>query len=338
MKRQIILLICFLVFTSCKKDDVICEFPPIEHVKIGGINQAISIRGNDLSKPLLLILHGGPGYAMLPLFHMLLPELEDHFIVVNWDQRGAGRSYSGDIASSSMTLKQAIADAKELTEVLKVRFGKEKIYLLGHSWGTILGVHLIKAFPKAYAAYIGVGQVVNVVKNEQNSYAFALEQAVNNSNRKAIKELESIGAPNSAGEYRDDIGYGVTNKWMEFYGGSLYGKTSSDEVIDLVLSDEVYFDHIDQWSDGYDFSQFLFDDANVWSFDFAKTHLKLSVPVYIFMGHHDYDTPFILVEAYYGAIEAPEKQLVWFENSAHFPFYEEKEKFLSELIRVSDNH
>ena len=211
---------------------------------------------------------------------------------------------------------------------------KEKIYLLGHSWGTVLGVNLIKDYPQDYSAYIGVGQVVNVIKNEQHSYTFALEQAMDNGNAVAINELESVGAPNIAGEYLDETGYEITNKWMEFYGGSLYAKTSSGELTDLILSDDVY--HLDQWSNGYDFSQYLFDDPNVWSFDFSQTHLTLSVPVYFFMGHHDYDTPFVLVEEYYSALEAPQKKLVWFESSAHFPFYEEKEKFISELIGVSN--
>ena len=122
---------------------------------------------------------------------------------------------------------------------------------------------------------------------------------------------------------------------MEFYGGSLYGENSSDELTDLILADKIYSDHVNQWSSGYDFSQYLFDDTKLWSFDFSQTHITFSLPVFFFMGQHDYDTPFALVEDYYNIIEAPEKKLVWFENSAHFPFYEEQEKFISELISLS---
>ncbi|MCZ4695579.1 alpha/beta fold hydrolase [Ancylomarina euxinus] len=325
---------------SCEKDklteDKTPKFQPIEFVKIGGIDQVISVKGNDLSKPVLLILHGGPGYAMLPLFHMKLSELENHFIIVNWDQRGAGRSYSDDIDVSSMTLNQSISDAHELTIKLKNKFNKDKIYLLGHSWGTVLGIELIKDYPQDYSAYIGVGQVVNVIKNEQHSYAFALNQATTHNNSFGINELVSVGAPNNDGEYLNDKGYEITNKWMEFYGGSIFGQTSSDEVTDLILSDDIYADYKDQWSKGVNFSQQLFDDPNVWSFDFSRTHLDLSLPVYFFMGNHDYDTPFTLVEQYYNTLKAPRKQLVWFENSAHFPFYEERGKFISELIKLSD--
>jgi len=339
MKKYSVLIIIVLIsiLSSCEKEDKdkILEFKPVEFVKLGGLDQAICVNGNDLSKPVLLVLHGGPGYAMLPFFHMKLSKLEDHFIIVNWDQRGAGRSYSNGIPTSSMTLSQIISDAHELTKVLKKRFAKEQIYLLGHSWGSILGINLVKDYPQDYSAYIGVGQVVNVIKNEQHSYAFALDQANNKSNTIAINELTLVGAPNDDGEYLDDTGYDITNKWVEFYGGSLYGENSSDELTDLILADKIYSDHVNQWSSGYDFSQYLFDDTKLWSFDFSRTHITFSLPVFFFMGQHDYDTPFALVEDYYNIIEAPEKRLVWFKNSAHFPFYEEQEKFMSELIRLS---
>lgn len=342
MEKHLRLLILglLLIFVSCEKDSAQTnnqlKFQPFEFVELGGFDQAISVKGKDLSKPVLLILHGGPGYAMLPLFHMKLPELENNFIVVNWDQRGAGRSYSNEIPNPSMTLSQAISDAHELTEMLKTRFDKEKIYLLGHSWGSILGIQLVKDYPQDYAAYIGVGQVVNVIKNEQHSYDFALQQATNNKNALAINELKMIGAPNKDGEYLDDNGYDITNKWVEFYGGSLYGKTSSNEITDLFLNNDIYSEHVSQWRSGYDFSQKLFDDSKVWSFDFSETYVKLSLPVFFFTGRHDYETPSALVADYFNLLDAPEKDLVWFENSAHFPFYEEKKKFISELIRLID--
>jgi pimeloyl-ACP methyl ester carboxylesterase len=352
MKKQFILVAFAFLLSYCSDNkEVIApennsndlksvEFSTIEFIEIGGVDQAIKVNGNDLSKPVLLVLHGGPGYAMLPLFHMSMPELEDHYIVVNWDQRGGGRSYSSSIPSSSMTLSQQVQDAHELTEILKERFNKEKIYILGHSWGTVLGIELISDYPEDYIAYIGVGQVINVIKNEQQCYKLTLAKAIEENNQNAINQLTAIGEPSDYGyyenEYNGEDGWDITNKWMEKLGGSLYGKSSSDEVLDYFLVDEVYINNINQWSKGFDFSQYIFEDSNVWYFNFAETHLNFSVPVYFFTGQHDFETPYTLVEEYYNAIKSDNKHLVWFENSAHFPFFEETTKFVHELIEVSN--
>lgn len=352
MKKIVILLTVSFLFAFCSKNEHIIDSEMnstestslknsnFEFVEIGGIEQAIKIDGNDMSKPVLLVLHGGPGYAMLPVFHNSMPELEDHYIVVNWDQRGAGRSYSSSISYSSMTLSQQIADAHELTEMLKDRFDKEKIYILGHSWGTVIGTELIRDYPEDYIAYIGVGQVINVIRNEQHCYKLTLAKAREENHQEAIKQLTTIGEVSDYGYYQNDYlgedGWDVTNKWMEYFGGSLYGETSSDDVLDYILGDDIYKNNINQWSKGFDFSQYIFDDESVYYFDFTKTHLNFSVPVYFFNGEHDFETPYTLVEEYYDAIRS-EKHLVWFENSAHFPFYKETSKFVSELIKVSNS-
>jgi pimeloyl-ACP methyl ester carboxylesterase len=353
MKKNVILLTFSFLFAFCSKNEHIIESEinstestslknsNIEFVEIGGIDQAIKVDGNDMSKPVLLVLHGGPGYAMLPVFHNSMPELEDHYIVVNWDQRGAGRSYSSSISSSSMTLSQQIADAHELTEMLKDRFNKEKIYILGHSWGTVIGTELINDYPEDYFAYIGVGQVINVIRNEQHCYNLTLAKAREENHQEAIRQLTTIGEINVySGEYPNtyngDDGWDVTNKWMEYFGGSLYSETNSDEVTASIVYDDIYKTNTQQWYDGFYFSQCIFEDESVFYFDFSETHLNFSVPVYFFTGKHDFETPYTLAEEYYNAIKS-EKHLVWFENSAHFPFYKETSKFVSELIKVSNS-
>ena len=114
---------------------------------LGGHAQEVLVRGADARNPVLLILHGGPGFAEMPLFTTYNADLEQHFLVVHWDQRGAGRSYAADIPPESMTLRQFVADALELINWLTVRFTQEKVYLVGHSWGSLLGATLAAECP-----------------------------------------------------------------------------------------------------------------------------------------------------------------------------------------------
>lgn len=340
MKKIVAMITLALLLISCGSEskNVSSDLGGLEEITLGEVKQSILIESQDFTKPILLVLHGGPGYAMMPLFHQNNRELENYFIVVNWDQRGAGKSYSNNIAVDSMTLSQFVADAYELTQYLKQKYNREKIYIVGHSFGTVLGMSLIEKYPQEYFAFGGVGQVVDVIANEQYSYNFALDSAKTANNTIAIKELEDVGYPDEQGEYLDDSGYEITMKWMSYYGGDLYGKTSSDEVEEILLNSEIYSSNQSQLKDGWEFSQLLFDDTNLWYLDFKNSITKVDVPVYFLMGHHDYDTPFPLVEEYYNILDAPTKELIWFENSSHFPFYEEPEKFNKTIIEKFVQH
>lgn len=326
--------------TNTKVERVVSEnnIDALEQITLGGVEQWVSIQSEDISNPILLVLHGGPGFAMMPLFHERNRELEDHFTVVNWDQRGAGMSYSGNIPTESMTLSQFLSDAHELTEYLKTRFTRNKIFILGHSSGTIIGTFLIHYYPEDYYAYGGVGQVVNVIENEQLSYDFALEQAYIDNNIVAIAELLSIGRPNENGEYKDESGYDITIMWVSYYGGEIYGKRNSEEIEMKILNSKPYVNQSNKITTGWDFSQILFNDNAIWSFDFRTSVNQVDVPVYFFTGRHDYDTPFSLVEQYYDVLSAPKKEIIWFENSAHFPFYEEPQKFNRMIIEKFKSH
>ena len=149
----------------------------MEYVELGGSRQWICVRGESVDKPLLLILHGGPGTPEVLPFRRYDAGLEKDFIVVNWDQRGSGKSYSPSMTADSMTIEQILSDAHELVGYLKESFGKEKIYLLGHSWGTILGALLASRYPEDFHAYIGMGQWVSMGDNERLCYEFTRSEA-----------------------------------------------------------------------------------------------------------------------------------------------------------------
>lgn len=322
-------MICTLLLMGCglgkEVDTGVTD--DVYALEIGGVNQWIRTTGTNNDNPILLVLHGGPGFVMMPIFDAVNNDLYQNYTVVNWDQRGAGKSYNEEIPEDSMTLNQLVRDANELTEYLKDKYKQEKIYVLGHSFGTQVGLELVYRYPENYYAYIGTGQVVDFSRNEQGSYAYAYENALKTSNDEAIEALSAVGEPDEEGRYVDDEGYEVTSKWVEYYGGSLHGKKSIDELYDLIFDNPIYKNDENAILAGYEFSQLFFEDTAVTEVDLFKERKVFEVPIYFLLGRNDYDTPSKLAEEYFNAIEAPNKELVWFEKSAHFPFYEEPEKF-----------
>lgn len=162
----------------------------LEKISLGGINQWISIRTKDIQNPILLYLHGGPGTPVMPLFRHFQAPLENYFIVIQWDQRGAGKSFSWHIPKESMTIEQFISDLHELIVLLCKRFNKEKIYLMGHSWGSVLGIKIVQRYPQLFHAYIGVGQASNTIETEKIMYRFVLNKSKELGDKKAVKRLK----------------------------------------------------------------------------------------------------------------------------------------------------
>ncbi|MEI8347057.1 MAG: alpha/beta fold hydrolase, partial [Pseudomonadota bacterium] len=358
--RNILLIgFCLLLNYSLAVAQEISINKNLEKIKINGTEQWLEINTQDEKLPVLLILHGGPGFSMMNLFHDINPDLEKHYTVVDWDQRGAGRSYSANIYDYTMTLEQFIDDGHQVTLWLKKRFPTHpKIYLLGHSWGTMLGMMLVKKYPQDYFAYIGTGQVVDCIENEKESWRLAMAMAKKDNNERAILELETIGLPGDNLQYynstlmrwqlqewnyppskREDE---ITSDWVEKFGGDLKGKKSISEINDKLKKYAVYKD-IDIEA-GRDYSYLLFFDREVTYFNLKKKGLyssdsyfpKSLIPIYIFQGVSDGETPYSLAKEYFDSLEAPQKKWVSFEESAHFPFYEEPKKMLEELLKVKN--
>jgi pimeloyl-ACP methyl ester carboxylesterase len=202
----IVLGILFLIpgFTFSIKDkqghDVDRSIASLEKVNLGGQEQWILLRGMDITKPVILFLHGGPGTSNMCLLRKYTDELEQHFIVVTWDQRGAGKSYKAINPHSSMTIDRFVLDTGELTQLLCHRFDRQKIFLVGHSWGSLIGIFSIQKYPDLYHAYIGIGQIVNMQENEQISYDWTLAQATKAEDKRAIRTLTEIGTPAYTGD------------------------------------------------------------------------------------------------------------------------------------------
>jgi proline iminopeptidase len=308
-----------------------------QYIELGGFKQVVRIAGDDVANPILLLLHGGPGFTEMALFAEYNKDLEKEFIVVNWDQRGAGLSYAPNIPDSTMTLEQFINDAHELVSWLKTTYNKEKIYVLGHSWGSVLGVNLVQRYPEDFYAYVGVGQGVNMFDNERLSFKFTLDTAIADNNHEAIKELKAIEKryPPHGIVQLEDIK--TQRKWLGYYGGAIYGQPNANKIFSRIKMEDnpLYDAEKAQAGNDYTFPILLDELMRVNLMESATT---LKVPVYFITGRYDYNTPFELVEDYMKVLDAPHKEIIWFENSAHWIPFEEPEKFNDVLINTVSKH
>ena len=295
----------------------------LETVRLGGLDQWIQIRGRDRRKPLLLFLHGGPGFPQMPFAH-LNAELERDFVVVQWDQRGAGKSYAWSIPDDSMRVAQFISDARELTERLLRRFGAEKCFLVAHSWGSLFGAQLVARHPELFHAYVGIGQAADLRQTTQVLYDFALHSAQRENNARAVADLRRIGRPPHSFDDHEFM-----TKWVDHYGEREHPSLSRAWMVRLALESPVY-----AWADLFRIPLgFRYSYGKLWREIFYGTDLftaapRIEVPVYFFLGRHDTVVTAEVAERYFQALDAPRgKRLVWFENSGHFPHFAEAPRY-----------
>jgi pimeloyl-ACP methyl ester carboxylesterase len=303
----------------------------LEPVSLGGIDQWLLIRGSDTSNPVLLWLHGGPGAAQIPIARAYNGALETHFVVVHWDQRGAGKSNPKTFDESSLTFQQFLEHVHQLTQMLKSRFDQEKIYLVGHSWGTQIGIRLAQSYPQDYHAYIGVSQFINAARTQEIGYRWLEDRVHQNGQLKMIEALAALGEP----PYLEHRSYVAYARLIDAYGGNFDVGMAKLGWITL-LAPEYSLGDILAWLRGANRgSGPMWDDPAYQAFDAMTEIPTLEVPVYFFSGRQDYNTPLELVERYVENLIAPQgKQLVVFEDSAHTPFLGEPEKLNEEIIRV----
>jgi pimeloyl-ACP methyl ester carboxylesterase len=309
----------------------------LEKVRIGGIDQWVSIRGADKRNPVLLLIHGGPGYVSIPMSWWFSRGWEEYFTVVQWDQRGSGKTHllnDPEKIAPTLTLERMVADAEEMTDWVRKELGKEKIFVIGHSAGSYLGLELAKRHPDWLYAYIGVGQLTDGPESERRGWAFALDAARRAGNTEAVHQLESIApyfAPGRPSSLKDVY---TQRKWLEFYGGVMAYRSGNTAESELSKLSPDYTDvEISQIWAGNEFSErYLLQD--LLSVDLTQVR-KFECPVMIFGGRHDYDVNSQVAAEWFATVKAPAKQFVWFETSAHLPMTEEPGKFLMSLLRYA---
>ena len=311
----------------------------ITNVEIGGIDQYLIIRGADTSKPVILFVHGGPGSPETALMRALNPTIENDFVMVYWEQRGAGKSYSNNIPPETMNLEQFISDTQEVSEYLIKRFGKEKIFIMGHSWGSFLGILTAYQHPELYHAYFGVGQSCMQYESEKVSFDWVKEQARLQNDKKGMRRLSKSTFPSINADSDEFIKFIMQErKFVIKYGGAIHGETSMRSLLKFILkADEYSFKDKRNYMRGNKFSITHLFTTQIQT-DLSQEIDSMQVPVYIFQGKYDYQCPTQTAKEFYDQLKAPTKDFFIFENSAHNLNIEEPKKFNAIVLEKVQEH
>lgn len=313
----------------------------LKTVNLGGVEQWISIRGQDKNNPVLLMIHGGPGYPMMPTSWAFQKPIEDYFTVVQWDQRGVGKNYNEtalDELRPTMTITQHVQDAEELATKMRDRFGKEKIFALGYSWGSHVGLLLAKNRPDLLHAYIGVGQSIPDYASEafpvveRFIYDRVMDIAKERNDAEALKALSEIEPYPNPDPKLNMRGARLLRQWVNRYNGGWYGRENFDLLRNLNTWSPDYTDaNLEHFNKGLEFALDTVGakllEATVENFEG-----RYSTNIFFFMGRHDLTTPYEPARAFFDVLDASNKKFVTFEYSAHFPMFAEPGRFNKTLI------
>jgi pimeloyl-ACP methyl ester carboxylesterase len=299
------------------------------HVDINGVRQGMVIRGEDVTNPVLLLVHGGPGLPDYFLTQRYPIDIEDLVTVVWWDQRGTASSYSRDIPPESMTVEQFVADTLAVTDHLCERFGQEKIHLLGHSWGSLVAIRAAARSPERFAAYIGMAQITNQALSEKIAYDHMLAEYRRRGDTRMVRQLEAVpvtlegGTPKRYTRMLRDtamhrLGVGTTHDMDSVLTGIF--------LASLTFPGYTLREKWNLWR-GRSFSRsFGLWEDEVLRADIPREVPRLDVPAYFLEGAHDYTCVTSLAHDYFEALEAPVKGFYLFEHSAHSPLLEEPQR------------
>ena len=300
----------------------------ISYLRLGEIDQWVMIRGENVANPILILLHGGPGFPEMRLFRHFNAPLEKTFTVVYWEQRGTSKSFDRRIPESSMTVEQLIADLDELVDAIRERLGKEKVAIYGHSWGSALGVLYASRFPEKIAAYVGAGQIGDWPASEALCYDFTLEEAERRGNQKALRDLRAIGPPPHTARKLM-----VQRKWLTRFVGMVRGMSIWRTSRIIISGPECSVLDLPNIVRGTFFSTYAMWDE-ISSLNLMKVAAVLRMPVFFFIGRHDRVIAPETSVAYFDVLSAPSKKFVWFEESAHEPPFEEPAKFNAQMTEL----
>lgn len=300
----------------------------LERVEIGGADQWLVIRGHDASNPVLLFLSGGPGASELPRVRRFNEGLERHVTLVVWEQRGCAKSFGA--GRDDLSLERYVDDVIELSAYLADRFDREKVYLLGHSWGSIPGLMAAQARPELFHAYLGSAQMIDVLETDRVVYAQLLEHARAEGDARLERRLLELGAPpytegSPIMAYKDVLG----RAYAEFEAPAVSDPEyrADGDLMKLLLRTREY-----TLRDKIGFLRGMvstFDAVypQLQDLDFRVSATRLELPVYLMLGRNDANATPWLAEAWFEALDAPTKRLWWFEDAGHGLLWERNEHF-----------
>lgn len=314
MIKHYLFLILFFLSAGCWsqiKEKKEIRIDTTEAVPIGGIKQVISIKGNNREKPVLLILHGGPGKSLISFSDGFTDKLQNEFVVVNWDQRETGGTLNLNKTKDSLTTDLLKKDALEVVYYLKKKFNQKKIFLLSHSWGSVMGFDIAAKHPELLYVYIPVSPVIDAHKSAVLFVNDLKKWALNTPNNIAAEELQKIKLP-----FKDKDDFFLAQKWLFVHNG-----VKGADTEDFKKS---YYQWMDTW-------------FPIWK-ENAETNLfdtvpEIKCPVYFFIGSGDNQSYYTIAEDYYQFLKAKDKKIFWFRESGHTIFNTEPQKFQEIIIK-----
>jgi pimeloyl-ACP methyl ester carboxylesterase len=317
--------------TDARGESVPGSIASLESVRLGGTEQWVSLRGRDVRNPVFVFVCGGPCASEMALVRHYNPSLEDHFVVVMWDYRGAAKSF-GALHQTAPTLNRHVEDLRELIEWLGRRFESRDIYLVGHSWGSVPALAFASRCGSQLAGYVGIGQIVNVEGGRLLAYERTLDLARAEGDRTAVWLMEQIGRPPYHGRWGR-----VAKHWALVQ--TALGRTGAASVKRVMRDMAAITWQAPEysWVDRMNFVRALTLGMaetlpHTDGMDFVSFAPRLEVPAYFVMGRHDVLTPPDLVERYVEQLEAPRKRIIWFDRAAHLPPYEEPDRFVTAMV------
>lgn len=325
-KLNILILLLSVVVCTAQQSKQPASVNKVEEkllIELGGEKQYVEITGESDKNPVLLFIHGGPGWTQTPQLRYFNADLTKDFTLVAWEQRGTGKSFMNNPEPKNVTLEQIVADGHELTQKLKEKFRQNKIYLVGYSWGSIVGVHLAQKFPNDYQAYIGIAQVINMKKSMNISQKWLYDRAKEKGDKVTLQALEKLKKPTTDFCNGDLQCFIKQYELVTKYDGAIYNKDTNAENEKATTKYEDYKDY--DWMKAFEFSAKNLE-KDMFATDFRNVK-ELKLPVYFFLGRHDWNVSATLAAEFAKNLKAPKKKVVWFENSGHSLLEEEPQKF-----------
>jgi len=306
----------------------------METVTIGGISQALYFRGEDTKKPIILILHGGPGQPLMPFLHKFQYELEKEYTVVQWDQRNAGKTFfmnDPEAILKTLSFERLLKDAHEVTQFIKQKLNKTQIIVLGHSWGSVLGTALVQTYPHDYIAYISIGQVVSFLENERMGFDKLCKAVETKGIKKDIAAIKSL-APYPLETYDKKLKEKLLK--VRTYQAK-YGLAEGGVKLLLAVLSSPHYSLKNKGYFGKDvlryqepIMRFLFNECDIRNFG-----TSYDIPVFYIMGEQDSTTPYIAAKEYFEEITAPQKAFFSFSDAGHFVMLDNKTEFCRVLLK-----
>jgi len=314
-------------------------------IQVGGVKQGMFIRSKSSENPVLLFVHGGPGFPNYYLFEKFNPGLEDYFTVCYWEQRGSGLSYSPEISPESMTLEQFTSDAIEVTQYLRERFKKDKIFIMAWSGGTTIALPAVSQAPELFHAYIAMGQITRQRESERIAYEYMMKQLTEQNDQRSVKQLNKYDSLRSESDLISFFNSGIRDNLMHKMGiGTMRNmKSVFRDVFIAVWNCRAYTlrEKVSIWKSKLLFLPKTNLKTQALLTDFSATYPEIDVPVYFMCGKYDLTVNTDLTRDYYNRLKAPLKGFYTFSNSAHGPLFEETDRFRqiieADIMRLEKN-